>query len=67
MLTFFIKLFFPRPKTPTPGKSPRKPFRYRPGTLALKEIRRYQNGTNCLIPRLPFARVIKEIAGNYQQ
>jgi histone H3 len=49
-------------KTPTPTKSPRKPHRYRPGTLALKEIRRYQKKTNYLNLRLPFARLIKEIA-----
>ena len=52
-------------KAPTPTKSPRKPHRYRPGTLALKEIRRYQKTTNNLIPRLPFARLIKEIATKY--
>ena len=54
-------------KTPAASgsKTPRKPFRYRPGTLALKEIRRYQKGTGHLIPRLPFARLIKEIATVY--
>jgi hypothetical protein len=48
--------------TPTPTKSPRKPHRYRPGTLALKEIRRYQKKTNYLNLRMPIARLIKEIA-----
>jgi hypothetical protein len=36
------------------------------GTLALKEIRRYQNSTGNLIPRLPFSRLIKEIAQSYK-
>ena len=40
----------------TPGKR-----RYRPGTRALMEIRRYQKSTNLLIPKLPFSRVIREI------
>ena len=55
-------------KTPAASgsKTPRKPFRYRPGTLALKEIRRYQKGTGHLIPRLPFARLTKEIATTYK-
>lgn len=43
------------------GTTPKK-RRYRPGTLALREIRAYQKSTDLLIPRLPFARLIKEIA-----
>ena len=35
--------------------------RVRPGSLALKEIRKYQKTTNMLIPRLPFARLVREI------
>ena len=45
-------------KTPTPG---RRKQRYRPGTKALKEIRKYQRSTNLLIPALPFSRLIREI------
>lgn len=46
------------PGTPrTPGKR-----RYRPGTRALMEIRRYQRNTDLLIPKMPFSRVIREIA-----
>lgn len=40
------------------GKSRR---RYRPGVRALMEIRKYQKTTNFLIPKLPFARVVREI------
>ncbi|KAK0673944.1 putative histone H3-like centromeric protein CSE4 [Cercophora samala] len=36
--------------------------RYRPGTLALKEIRRYQSNTDLLLLKLPFARLVREIA-----
>ena len=35
--------------------------RYRPGTMALKEIRRYQKSTELLIPKMPFLRLIHEI------
>ncbi len=37
-------------------------FRYRPGTIALREIRRYQKSTDLLIPRLPFQRLVREIS-----
>ncbi|KZS17669.1 histone H3-like centromeric protein cnp1 [Daphnia magna] len=36
--------------------------RYRPGARALKEIRHYQRGTGLLIPRSPFARIIRQIS-----
>ncbi|SBT80076.1 histone H3-like centromeric protein CSE4, putative [Plasmodium malariae] len=39
----------------------RRPHRYRPGVLALKEIRAYQSTTQLLIPKIPFVRVVKEI------
>uniref|UniRef100_A0A3B3QDW6 Uncharacterized protein n=1 Tax=Paramormyrops kingsleyae TaxID=1676925 RepID=A0A3B3QDW6_9TELE len=32
----------------------KKPHRYRPGTVALREIRRYQKSTELLIRKLPF-------------
>lgn len=35
--------------------------RYKPGTLALKEIRRYQNTTHLLLLKLPFQRLIREV------
>ena len=45
----------------TPG-STKKPRRFRPGTKALMEIRKYQKSTDLLIPRLPFSRLVREIA-----
>ena len=39
----------------------RKPRRYRPGTLALREIRKYQKSTELLIRKLPFQRLVREI------
>ncbi len=41
--------------------APRKPHRFRPGTVALREIRRYQRGTELLIRKLPFQRLCREI------
>ncbi|KAL7906443.1 histone H3.2 [Trichoderma velutinum] len=56
-------------RTPLPGKKPRKkivipakPRRYKPGTVALREIKRYQNSTDLLIRKTPFMRLVKEIA-----
>jgi histone H3/H4 len=36
--------------------------RYRPGTVALREIRKYQKSTELLIPRLAFSRVVREVS-----
>lgn len=40
----------------------KKPHRFRPGTVALREIRRYQKSTDLLIRKLPFQRLVREIA-----
>jgi histone H3 len=40
----------------------KKPRRNRPGILALREIRRYQKSTELLIRKLPFQRLVREIA-----
>ncbi|XP_053431117.1 histone H3.3A-like [Nycticebus coucang] len=40
----------------------KKPHRYRPGTVALREIRRYQKSTELLILKLPFQRLVREVA-----
>ena len=43
------------------GGNVRKSRRYRPGTVSLREIRRYQTSTDLLIPKLNFQRLVKEI------
>uniref|UniRef100_A0A8C0YZH2 Core Histone H2A/H2B/H3 domain-containing protein n=1 Tax=Canis lupus familiaris TaxID=9615 RepID=A0A8C0YZH2_CANLF len=43
----------------------KKPHRYRPGTVALREIRRYQKSTE-LICKLPFQRLVREIAQDFK-
>ena len=45
-------------------KGPKKAHRYRPGTVALREIRRYQKSTNLLICKGPFQRLVKQVARN---
>ena len=39
----------------------RKPRKYRPGTVALREIKKYQTSTGLLIPKLAFQRLVKEV------
>ncbi len=45
----------------------KKPHRYRPGTLAIREIRRYQKSTELLIRKLPFQRLVREVAQDFRQ
>ena len=44
----------------------KKPQQYRPGMVALREIRRYQKSTKCLIKRSPFQKLIREISHEYR-
>uniref|UniRef100_A0A8B9DR15 Core Histone H2A/H2B/H3 domain-containing protein n=1 Tax=Anser cygnoides TaxID=8845 RepID=A0A8B9DR15_ANSCY len=41
-------------------------MRIRPGTVALREIRRYQKSTELLIRKLPFQRLVREIAQDFK-
>ena len=58
----------PLRRLPVPQLGPRggvkKPHRYRPGTVALREIRRFQKTTELLIRKAPFQRVVREITQN---
>ena len=45
----------------------KKPHRYRPGTVALREIRRFQKTTELLIRKAPFQRVVRDIALKYKK
>ncbi|OQR83426.1 hypothetical protein THRCLA_23151 [Thraustotheca clavata] len=54
-----------RKTLPTSGGI-KKPHRFRPGTVALREIRKYQNSTELLLRRLPFQRLVREIAQDYR-
>ncbi|XP_029654014.1 histone H3.2-like [Octopus sinensis] len=40
----------------------KKPHRFRPGVVAMREIRRYQKSTDLLLRKLPFQRLVRETA-----
>lgn len=40
----------------------KKPHRFRPGTVALREIRKFQRGSENLIRTAPFKRIVRELA-----
>ena len=54
-----------RKLTPSTG-GVKKPHRYRPGTVALREIRRYQKSTELLLRKLPFQRLVREVAQDFK-
>lgn len=55
-----------KPASDSVGKSVKKPHRFRPGTVCLREIRKYQKSTELLIRKLPFQRLVREIASDYK-
>ena len=48
------------------GGVKKKPHRYRPGTVALREIHRYQKSTELLILKFPFQRLVREITQDFK-
>jgi len=54
-----------RKSTPSTGGI-KKPHRYRPGTVALREIRKFQKSTELLIRKLPFQRLVREISNDFK-
>ena len=44
----------------------KKPHRFHPGTVALREIRKFQKSTELLIRKLPFQRLVREIAQEFK-
>ena len=54
-----------RKSTPATG-GVMKPHRWRPGTVALRDIKRYQKSTELLIRKLPFQRLVREIAQDFK-
>jgi histone H3 len=51
---------------PDPTAVKKKPHRYRPGTVALRQIRHFQKTTKLLIRKLPFQRLVREIAQDFK-
>lgn len=54
------------PSSTTVAGGVKKAHRFRPGTVALREIRKYQKSTDLLIRKLPFQRLIREIASDFK-
>jgi len=52
--------------TTNPNGKVKRPHRYRPGTVALREIRRYQKSSDLLLRKLPFQRLVREIAQGFK-
>jgi len=50
------------PVAPAAAAAGSRRHRFRPGTVALREIRKYQKSTDLLLRKLPFARLVREIA-----
>jgi len=44
----------------------KKAHRYRPGTVALREIRRYQKSTELFIRKAAFQRLVREVAQDFR-
>ena len=53
-------------KKAAPSGGVKKAHRFRPGTVALREIRRFQKSTELLIRKLPFQRLVREIASEFK-
>ena len=56
----------PSRKTCLTSISVKKPYRFKPGTVALREIRKYQKSTKLLLHKLPFQRLVKEVAQEFK-
>ena len=65
----------PKPKTSikkksrekkTPVANTTRAYRFRPGTVAIREINRYQKSTELLIQKRPFSRFVREVANDYK-
>ena len=54
------------PHNPEASKVKKAPRRFRPGTAALHEIRKYQKSTDLLIRKYPFQRLVREISQKFK-
>ena len=53
-----------QPRPPIPPR-PQKKRKWKPGTVALREIKKYQKSTELIIPKAPFSRLVREIMEEY--
>ncbi|KAJ3130803.1 histone H3.2, partial [Geranomyces variabilis] len=45
----------------------KRPYCFKPGTVALREIRRYQKTTNLLVAKAPFMRLVREVCQDFNR
>ena len=57
----------PAPRSIATANGLKRRHRFRPGTVALREIRRYQRSTELLIKKAPFARLVREISADFKE
>ena len=50
----------------TGGSGVKKAHRWHPGTVALREIRKFQKSTELLIRKAPFQRLVREVAATHK-
>lgn len=55
-----------RPNPVPDSQSSKKVHRFRPGTVALREIRKYQKSAELLLRKLPFARLVRQVAAGFR-
>ena len=55
-----------RKSVPSTGGGVKKAHRYRPGTVALQQIRKYQKSTVLLLRKIPFQRLVREVAQDFR-
>lgn len=44
----------------------KKVHRFRAGTVALREVKKYQKSTDLFLRRLPFSRLVRELSQDYK-
>ncbi|KAI5181716.1 histone H3 [Nematocida sp. AWRm80] len=55
-----------RKSTPSGAVATKRPHRFKAGTVAVREIRKYQKTTDLLIRKLPFQRLVREVASEHK-
>ena len=53
-------------KTATGAPKKERKFRWRPGTVALRQIKKYQKSTDLLMRKAPFQRLVRELATGHK-
>jgi len=56
-----------RRSSPTAEAKGKRTRRWRPGSVALRQIRQFQQGTDLLIQRAAFQRLVREVASQHKE